>query len=440
MAWLRAHAPLVAGGRAVSAYLRLLRHRSFALLWAGSTVSLVGDGLTWVSLVWLVYELGGGPAEIGLLAACYSGPVIVGGLAAGILLDRFDRRKLLMADNAIRGLTVLSIPLAAAAGALTLPHLYVVAAVYGLLYMTSLAGFPTMLPDLVEPDELPTANAMESLGFGIGGIIGPILAGLLVTTIGATANLAIDALTYLVFIVCLAFVRLPPHARDAGAERVAPRIGLRPAVAFALRTPAIVATTLMFMAANIGEGMLTVLLPVYTRDVLVADAATYGLLIGTFTLGLLAGSLVVGAIRWRWTLGRSIAAFQAAAGAVVLALLAQPALAGTLATLAIFGLLVSPLTIWAQTVRMRLIPAHLRGRMFALLRTLMQSTPPIGGLIAGTVLAGGGVGPTIVAMAALIAVPGILGLVHGSLAPANVGEATGDVASLGAEPAPEVSG
>ena len=413
----------------MSAYLRLLRHRSFALLWAGSTVSLIGDGLTWVSLVWLVYELGGGPAEIGLLAACYSGPVIVGGLAAGVLLDRFDRRKLLMADNAIRGLTVLTIPIAAAAGVLTLPHLYIVAAVYGLLYMTSLAGFPTMLPDLVDPDDLPTANAMESLGFGIGGIVGPILAGLLITVVGATANLAIDALTYLVFVACLAFVRLPPRAArtatevGAGAAPAAPvGAGLRPAIGFALRTPAIVATTLMFMAANIGEGMLTVLLPVYTRDILGADAATYGLLVGTFTLGLLAGSLVVGAIRWRWTLGRSIAAFQAAAGGVVLALLAQPPLAGTLVTLAVIGLLVSPLTIWAQTVRMRLIPAHLRGRVFALLRTLMQSTPPIGGLVAGSVLAGGGIGPTIVAMAMLIAVPGVLGLVHRSLAPAAVGE------------------
>ena len=80
MARVCPHASLGTGGRAVSAYLRLLRHRSFALLWAGSTVSLIGDGLTWVSLVWLVYELGGGPAEVGVLAACYSGPVIVGGL------------------------------------------------------------------------------------------------------------------------------------------------------------------------------------------------------------------------------------------------------------------------------------------------------------------------------------------------------------------------
>ena len=408
----------------MGAYRRLLRHRPFALLWAGSTVSLIGDGLTWVSMVWLVYELGGGAAEIGILAACYSGPVILGGLVAGVLLDRFDRRRLLMIDNAIRGLAVASIPLAAAVGALVLPHLYLVAALYGLLYMTSLAGFPTILPDLVEPEDVPTANAMESLGFGVGGIAGPLLAGALISVVGPTANLAIDAVTYLVFVACLAAVRIPTRPTVADADvMVAPRpAGLRPALRFALATPAIVATTVMFMLANIGEGMLTVLLPVYTRDVLAADAATYGLLVATFTVGLLTGSLVIGAIRWRWTLGRSIAAVQVAVGLAALGLLARPGLIGTLATLAVIGFLTSPLTIWAQTIRMRLIPPQLRGRVFALLRTLMQSTPPIGGLLAGTALAGGGLTTTVLLMAALIAVPGAVGLVSAALAPGAIGD------------------
>lgn len=67
----------------MAAYLRLLRNRPFALLWAGATVSMVGDALTWVSLVWLTVELGGSAFDIGILAVCYTAPVIVGGLAAG---------------------------------------------------------------------------------------------------------------------------------------------------------------------------------------------------------------------------------------------------------------------------------------------------------------------------------------------------------------------
>lgn len=73
-------------------------------------MSLFGDGLPWVSLVWLVYELGGTRVDVGILAACCTAPVLIGGLAAGLLLDRFDRRRLLMADDAIRGLAALARP------------------------------------------------------------------------------------------------------------------------------------------------------------------------------------------------------------------------------------------------------------------------------------------------------------------------------------------
>jgi MFS family permease len=417
----------------VSAYGRLLRNPTFARLWIGATVSIFGDALTFVSLVWLTGELGGGPAEIGLLAACFTAPVILGGLVAGILLDRFDRRRLLIADNLIRGLAVLTIPVAAWLGVLALPQLYVVAAVYGLLYMVSLAGFPSIIPDVVPEEDLATANAMESLAFAVGGVAGPTVAGLLIAVIGAANNLAIDALTYFVFVAMLLGVRLPrrTEARD-GAGAVQPATGaparpvgggLRPALRFVLRSPAILAITVMFMAFNVGEGMLTVLLPVFARETLGLDAAGYGALVSAFTVGSLLGAAVVGGIRWRWTLGRSIAAAQLAAGIAILGLAVAPPFVGAVAVLATVGLLASPLTIWAQTIRMRLIPEALRGRVFSLLRTFMQSTPPAGGLAAGVLLAGGlAMGPVVALMAALIAIPGAIGLVHRALSPGATGE------------------
>ena len=99
-------------------YLELLRRRDFALLWVGATASILGDGLSWVALVWLVYELGGTSTDVGLLVVCYTAPVIVGGLAAGLILDRFDKRRVLIADNTIRGVAIASVPIAAALGLL----------------------------------------------------------------------------------------------------------------------------------------------------------------------------------------------------------------------------------------------------------------------------------------------------------------------------------
>jgi MFS family permease len=399
----------------MGAYLRLLRDRPFRLLWLGATISIFGDALTWVSLVWLTYDLGGSAVQIGLLAACYTGPVIVGGLVAGVLLDRFDRRRLLIADNLIRGLAMASVPIAATAGVLTQAQLYLVAAVYGSLYMVSLAGFPAMIPDLVAEDDLSTANAMESISYGVGGVVGPVAAGLLIGVIGAADVLGLDALTYLTFVACL--VAMPrssaAHPPSPAGERRDG--GLRPAIRFLRRTPAVLAITLMFMSINIGEGMLTVLLPVFARDVLGVGAPGYGLLVSAMTLGLLVGSVVVGGLRWRWPLGRSIAAAQLCAGVAIFGLAVAPGLVASASVLFAFGLAASPLTIWAQTIRLRLIPGEMRGRVMSLLRTLMQSTPPLGGLIAGALLGAGMAGPALVLIAAVAGLPGAVGLVHPSL-------------------------
>ena len=400
-------------------YLRLLRRRDYALLWTGATISAFGDGMSFVALVWLVLEQTGDPRTVGVVAAAYTAPVIVGGLVAGLLLDRYDRRRLLALDNVVRGVAVASVPLAAAAGTLTTAHLIVVAAIYGLLFMVSVAGIPSLLPTYVPETELTTANAMETISYSIAGLAGPAFAGVVIALVGAPAVLAIDALTYGVFAVCLLAMRKPPVHEPPIEDELAELAGggLRPAFRFVLGTPAILAITLMFMAINVAEGMLSVFLPVYTTDTLAAGAATYGLLASAFTAGILGGSIVVGAIGWRWPLGRSIAVAQTATGLALLLLLGPPGLPMALSSLILAGLFASSLTAWAQTIRMRLIPPALRGRVFALLRTLMNTTPPLGALVGGAMLAADNVTLVIVTMAFVVTIPGAIGLVHPALRP-----------------------
>jgi MFS family permease len=424
-------------------YLHLLRKRDFALLWGGATVSALGDGMSFVALIWLLIERGGTPADVGWLAAVYTAPVVVGGIAAGVILDRFDPRRVIAADNLIRGATIASVPIAAALGVLTTAHLFIVAAIYGLLYMTSVAGIPSLIPRLVGPDDLTTANAMESITYGIAGLIGPAVAGVVIAVLGAPVVLAVDAVTYGFFVICLLAMRQggtreQAEARAessprAGAEAGMPRPagptdapatggGIGPAVRFILQAPAIVATTVMYMCLNLSGGIALVLIPIYARDVLLGGSETFGLLVSALTAGELAGLLIVGAIRWPWPLGRSIAAAALASGLILSLLLLRPALAPMLAILAASGLAESSLTPWAQTIRMRLIPPALRGRVFALLRTLMQSTRPVGSILAGLLLVGADLTPALVAIALLVAVPGAIGLWLPALGPGPTAE------------------
>ena len=402
----------------MSRYLGLLRQRDFALLWGGATISALGDGMSFVALLWLLIERGGSPTDVGLLAAIHTAPVIIGGIATGPILDAFDPRRVLAADNTLRGLAMASVPIAAAMGALTTAHLFVVAAIYGLLFMTSAAGIPSLITRLVCGDELITANAMESLSFSLSGLIGPGVAGLLIAFVGAPFVLAIDALTYFVFVACLLAMRrggkgeVPEAASgaEAGAASTPTSKGLGPAVRFILGSAPIVAITLFYMSVNIAGGIVTVVIPLYVRDVLLGGPATFGLLLSVLTAGDLAGLLIVGAVNWHWPLGRSIAWALLSSGLVILLWLSEPPIAVLGAILFVWGALSSSLTPWAQTIRMRLIPPEMRGRVFALLRTAMQSTRPIGAIAAGFLVGRGDLTVAILAVGLLFVVPGFIGI------------------------------
>jgi predicted MFS family arabinose efflux permease len=153
-----------------------------------------------------------------------------------------------------------------------------------------------------------------------------------------------------------------------------------------------------------------VVIPLYVRDTLHAGSETYGLLLSALKAGILVGLLVIGAVNWRWPLGRSIAWSLLASGLVLLLWLLQPPVVLLGAILFAWGGLASSLTPWAQTIRMRLIPPEMRGRVFALLRTSMQSTRPIGAVVAGFLLTIGDLTPALLLIALLFGVPGLIGI------------------------------
>jgi MFS family permease len=431
-------------------YRTTLGYRDFRLLWTGMTLSALGDSMSLVALLWLVYQTTGSVRQLGWFVAAYTAPVAIGGLAAGSVLDRFDRRAVLLADNLLRGAAFATVPLLYHAHALALWHLYLVAVLFALCKMLPLAGVPAMIPELVPPQELDSANALESIGYGVATLAGPAAAGVLLTHLNGADVIAVDAATYLTFAALL--WRSRPPARRPSADlapapaaggvqadgnleaAVSPEVGVGvdvkdvpagngagvlPALRFVLGQPAIVATTVMFMLFNVGLGIILVLLPVYARTVLAGGATGFGLLSSALAGGELAGAAAAGMVSSRWPLGRAIAGSQLAAGAFLLGLVALPQLPGAVAVLGLSAVCSGPLTVWAQTLRMRLIPAHLRGRVFGLLRTSMQATPPLGGLAASLLLAGPGLRQAVLATALLIGVPGAVGLRLRSLSTAG---------------------
>ncbi|MEU6576363.1 MFS transporter [Streptomyces sp. NPDC046805] len=387
------------------AYLRLLGSGDFGRVWCGASVSLLGDGMTLLALSWLVLNQGG-TAQLSLLGVCFTAPVVLGGLAVGPLLDRFDKRVVLIVDSVFRAVCVASVPLAAALGHVPTALPFVVAGVYGLLKMVPMAGFPASIPQLVEESDLDTANALESLSFSVSSVVGPALAGVLVGTMGAPNVLLIDAVTYLVFAGAVATVRRPLAA--AGRPAVAPRDGrgAKASVRTVGRDKVIAATTLAFMAFNIADGMLLLVVGPWLAKNELGGASALGALIASLAAGEFVGAVLAGGRAGGGSV-RRIGLCQAGAALGFLAVLGapQPVLVG--AGYFCVGLLSAPMTVWAQSLRMRRIPPEMHGRAFAALRTLMQGTSPVGSAIAAPVLVHGGLGWTAAVMVALAGLPGL---------------------------------
>jgi len=389
-------------------YRQVFGFKSFRFFWLGFTLSVLGDTMTRVALTWMVWELTGSAQALGWLAFAYTAPVLFGGLVAGWLLDRFGQRKVIFVDSLLRGVVVAIIPLLNAWGQLALWHIYLVAAIYGSLFMIPLAGGPALVPTLVSKGHLSTANALETLTFTLSGVIGPPVAGLLIARITAANVLVLDVVSYFAFALLLLGVR--PLVEKAPQTQVAKQsYRLGDAVHLLRKNNILLSTTLMFMAANLGIGLMFVWLPIYSDQVLGGGSEMFGILLGFLAAGEVISAILVGSLAISVSLGTLICMAQFLAGTSLGLMFLGRTNWITATSLVLFGIFSAPLTVWAQTLRMQIIPETLRGRTFALLRTLMQSTNPIGGIVAGTLLPVLGIPAMIALSGFVIGVPGLLG-------------------------------
>ena len=385
----------------------LRSNSGFGVFWLGFSLSVLGDAITRTTLVWYVFDLTGSSVSLGWLSFCFTAPVVVGGMTAGWILDRYDRRTIMAIDSVAKSFLVMSVPILAAVDAMPLWYVYAVASVFGFLMMIPLAGVPSLLPALVGQDELNAANALETIGYTAGGVLGPPLAGLLIVQVGSLEPLYVDAVTYLVFAWAVRRCRPLPekeHLESGDAK------GLLAAARLIARSPVLASTTLMYLVFNIGLGALLVVVPVFADTVLGGGPELYGLLLGCIAIGELAGSVTIGAIRLPLPEGLAICLAACLSGVAVVAVAICPNAIGAALGLALYGAFSAPLTIWGQTLRMKIVPPRFHGRCFAIMRTLMQSGAPLGGVSAGFVVPLLGVRAAIAGIALITCLVGALGL------------------------------
>ena len=366
----------------------LRRHRNYRIFFTGQVVSLAGTWMQNVALAWLVIELSGSAIAIGALAFWRFIPFTVFGLVAGVVADRFESRKLVMATQGGAMGVSIALAIVTLTGTATLPIVYVLAALGGIALAFDAPGRQSLTFQMVGPRELPNAVALNSGLFNGSRIIGPAIAGVVIAAVGTGLCFVVNAVSFLAVLAALAIVReeeLRPVERDPSARIVD---GLRRAFAYAwddrqLRLILLVVTLVSTVGFNFH-----VLVPLLAADTLHVGPEGFGLLSAAFGLGALAGALAAATFR-----GASWRLFAVGAASFgVLVLLLAPVQNAYLAGLILIGIGVSftLFTANANALIQLAAPDHLRGRLIGIYLFAFLGLAPVGGLFAGWLAEVGG--------------------------------------------------
>ena len=290
--------------------LRALKHRPFALLWAGQTTSRLGDNLHRIALAWWVLEKTGSATAMGIVLIFSQVPTLIFLLIGGIVVDRFPRLRIMFLSDILSGAVVIFIAVFAWLDLLEIWHIYIASLIFGFVEAFFFPAYQSVIPQITPPDMLTSANSLNGLSQRMMGVVGPIIGASLVAVGGTSLAFGLDALSFLVSALCVlpilrAGLYEKPKVVDASATESTKRsvkdaikqgvADLREGFDAIIAVPWIWVTILVFGVLNIMEASpRAVAMPFLIKDDLGADVALLGYFGSAFSIGYVLSALWLG--------------------------------------------------------------------------------------------------------------------------------------------------
>src|SRR5438445_8244506 len=281
------------GGFGRGRLLAPLRHRPFRTLWAGMTISLIGDGIFFVAIAWESYSLWNAPAALAIVSIGMTIPTIAFLLVGGVVSDRHDRRVVMAWADGLRAVAVALLAFLVLAHGLRFWELVGLVAVYGVGTAFFMPAFEAILPELLPASDLPAANALDQFVRPIAlRLVGPVAGGALVAASAGIA-FAIDAAS---FAACLVAVLAMPRRAGRRVEIESSNVAaLKEGLRFVRQRVWLWGTLLSAAIAYLGFlGPVEVLLPYLVKNDLHASAGTLGLVLAAGGRGAVGGAAFLG--------------------------------------------------------------------------------------------------------------------------------------------------
>ncbi|HET7235413.1 MAG TPA: MFS transporter [Actinomycetota bacterium] len=366
-------------GLAVHRTFHSVRHsRNFRLFFFGQAVSVTGTWVQYVASLWLVLQMTGSGIALGVVTALSFAPILVIGAWAGVLADRFDKRRILLLTQSSFAVLALALGALVATGLVQLWMVYILSLLQGIVTAIDNPARHSFFAEMVGSEHLTNAVSLNSAVMTGTRIIGPALAGLLIASVGIAACFLVNGVSYVAVIGGLLAMRSEDlHRTTPPPDGGGLRSGLRYVWGtHALRLPLIVAAVLFTFSFNF-----TVLLPLLAERSFGGDAGTLGLLLSLMGAGSLIGALAMA--RGAKPNERRLAVSAGLLGAVTIAAAFSPTLPIALAGMAILGLVSIVFMITANTTLQLSSRPEMRGRVMALYSVVFLGGTPIGAPIAG---------------------------------------------------------
>lgn len=352
---------------------------NFRLLFAGQMVSITGTWMQMVAQAWLVLNLTGSAAVLGLVTALQFLPTLLLGPYAGVVADRVDKRRLLIGTQAASGTLAITLGVLVATGVVEMWMVFILAGALGLVGAIDMPARQSFTIEVVGPDRLTNALSLNTITMNIGRLFGPALAGILISGWDLSVCFIANGLSFLAPTAALLLMRRRELRPTRPVERTKGQ--LRQGLRYVWATPGLRVPLLLMLVIGTLTYEFQVSLPVLARDTFGVDAAGFGLLQSAMSVGAIVGGLLFAtrATPTHRRLGLAAAMF----GVVVLVLAVAPTFGSALLVLPLVGAAsVMFLTLANSTLQLTASP-EMRSRVIALYTVAFIGSTPVGGPLIG---------------------------------------------------------
>lgn len=361
-----------------------LRHPNFRLYVGGMAVSLAGTWMQQLAQSWLVYRLTHSSWMLGLTWFCANVPVLLLGPLAGVLADRFPRRNIVFAAQTVAMLQAFALAALTLSGRVKVPHILTLALLLGICSAFDIAGRQAMFVHLVGKDDLLGAISLNSATFNSARVIGPALAGFLLSRLGEGLCFLLNGFSFLAVLVSLALMRFqePPQVPGEG-----PLERLRGGFRLAANTPPLRVALVLVACMTLGTAAVGALGPIFADGIFHRGAQGLGFLTGGMGLGAIAGTLTLAGSRGHRQLPGAIMQALFVAGATLLVFAASPNYWLSLAMMPLLGMSIFRANAATNTMIQIRVPDNFRGRIMGLYSSMVVGMLPVASLVSGALAA-----------------------------------------------------